>query len=123
MRIERHGGREGGGKPPLFARQHRNAGTQVLEGSVLTVTDASTFLLSPFQANFLSPQLLTPSTPAQYSPLSTSVRLFPHPLSALGPSREGVEGWALGRLSLPSSPMLLHQQLLAQRSNHKGCPP
>lgn len=88
MKIEAAGGTQ----PPLFARQHRNSGSQVLDGSILTSTDASTLLSSPFQAHFLSPQLLTPSTSAQYSPMSTSVRLFPHPLPVMGPSMEGVRG-------------------------------
>lgn len=91
------------GKPPLFTRLLRNSGNKVLQGTP-TIRAASTFLLSFFQTNFPSCQLLT-SAPDQYSSISTTVRPFPH-------------SWVLkldGRLSLLSSPMLLHQ-LLVQKS-------
>lgn len=96
-------------KPPLFTRLLRNSG-KVLQGTP-TITAASTFPLSFFQSNFPSCQLLT-STPAQYSSMSTTVRLFPPSFPVLGPKARGE--------TLPAlSPMLLHQ-LLAQNSKSQG---
>lgn len=108
------------GKPPLFTREReqpllftrllRNSGNKVPQGTP-TITAATTFLLFFFQTNFPSCQLLT-STPAQYSSMSTTVRLFLPSFPVLGPKARGE--------TLPAlSPMLPHQ-LLAQKSKSQG---